>query len=274
MSERFLTALPVYNEVRHVSAVLEQVLRYSRDVLVVDDGSTDGTSESIASRGDIFVQRHKQNKGYGAALRTAFLFAIERGYQALVTIDCDGQHQPQRIPQFVDALLGSPDPPPDIVSGSRYLEAFPGDAPAPEERRNINLQITAELNRMFGLQLTDAFCGFKAYRGGALPQLVTKENGYGMPLELWVRATQAGMRIVELPIPLVYLEEERSFGGALDDGGTRFAYYQEIIRRSLADVQSMSDDGQHDASHPDASHRDEGQHDEGTRGIPCEESTG
>lgn len=269
MSERFLTALPVYNEVRHVAAVLDQVRRFSHDVLVVDDGSDDGTSESIVQREGIFVQRHDQNQGYGAALRTAFLFAIEHGYEALVTIDCDGQHQPQRIPHFIEALLEPADQPPDIVSGSRYLEAFPGDAPPPAERRTINVQITAELNRTFGLQLTDAFCGFKAYRGSALPQLITGEDGYGMPLELWVLAAQAGMRIVELPIPLVYLEEERSFGGALDDGGTRFAYYQEIIERSRAATPNSGERASGE-SVSDA----ERQPKDGPHGIPCEESAG
>src|SRR5262245_8474315 len=103
MSARFLTALPVYNEAAYVNGVLDQVVRYSSDVLVVDDGSTDSTSELLARRGDIEQIRHERNQGYGAALRSAFEYALERRYDALVTIDCDGQHEPVRIPDFVAA---------------------------------------------------------------------------------------------------------------------------------------------------------------------------
>jgi dolichol-phosphate mannosyltransferase len=229
MSTRFLTALPVYNEVRHAGAVLDEVLRYSPGVLVVDDGSTDGTSELLAARDDIRVARHEQNQGYGAALRTAFEYAQREKYDVLVTIDCDGQHEPRRIPEFVAACRDA-----DIVSGSRYLRRFEGDSEPPEERRKINRQITDELNRRLGLSLTDAFCGFKAYRAPCLARLNVTETGYAMPLELWVQAVRAGLKIVELPVPLVYLEEERSFGGALDDGRTRLEHYRSVLDRSMA----------------------------------------
>ncbi|HEV3415776.1 MAG TPA: glycosyltransferase family 2 protein [Pirellulales bacterium] len=233
MSSRFLTALPVFNEVGHVAAVLDEVLRFSPDVLVVDDGSTDGTSEALAARHDVRRVTHDLNRGYGAALRSAFDFTLAHGYDILVTIDCDGQHTPQRIPLFVAAAQHA-----DIVSGSRYLERFDGDSLPPADRRRINLQVTAELNRRLGLNLTDAFCGFKAYRASALEALDIKEPGYAMPLELWVQAAHARLKIVELPVPLIYLEEERSFGGSLDDARKRLQYYHEIIDRSLAAIES------------------------------------
>ena len=227
--QRFLTALPVYNEARHVEAVLAEVRRYSSEILVVDDGSTDGTSELLAQQQIAQVVRHEQNRGYGAALRTAFEYARDQGYETIVTIDCDGQHEPQRIPIFVASMDGA-----DIVSGSRYLKQFPGDTPPPEQRRRINRQVTGELNRRLGLNLTDAFCGFKAYRVESLKHLNLTENGYAMPLELWVQAAKAGLRVVELPVPLIYLDEKRSFGGALDDARTRLEYYHLVIDRSLA----------------------------------------
>ncbi|MCR9119727.1 MAG: glycosyltransferase family 2 protein, partial [bacterium] len=101
MPRRFLTALPVYNERNHVTEVLNEVARYSSDILVVDDGSSDGTAELLAERKDIRVARHAKNQGYGAALITAFQYAIEHDFEFIVTIDCDGQHEPQRIPRFV-----------------------------------------------------------------------------------------------------------------------------------------------------------------------------
>ncbi len=228
MTARSLTALPVYNELDHVTAALDGALSYSDEVLVVDDGSRDGTSELLAARNDIHRISHRHNRGYGAALRSAFEFADRGGYEILVTIDCDGQHQPQLIPQFVEKAASF-----DVVSGSRYLRDFPGDSDPPADRRLINEQITAELNRHLGLQLTDAFCGFKAYRVEALRGIELQEDGYAMPLEFWVRAAKRGLRIVELAVPRIYLDASRSFGGSLDDAERRLEVYRRVLDRAL-----------------------------------------
>ncbi len=234
MIARALTALPVYNEVNHLSPVVDEVLRHCRDVLVVDDGSRDGTAEVLAGYrpeggGDVHVVTHAQNRGYGAALQSAFHFALRHDYDVLVTIDCDGQHQPGLIPQFSARTEEA-----DIVSGSRYLKEFPGDSRPPEERRHINQLITRRVNRQLGLRLTDAFCGFKAYRVPILGKFSLTEMGYAMPLELWVQAVALGLKIVEMPVPLIYLDEARSFGGALDHGQTRLKVYEEVLDRALA----------------------------------------
>lgn len=236
MSISYLTALPVYNEAAHVDAVLDQVRTHSEHVLVVDDGSSDGTSERLRARSDIAVLTHPENRGYGAALDSAFQYARRQGYEVLVTIDCDGQHEPQRIPAFVEACQNV-----ELVSGSRYLQQFDGDSSPPPGRRRINQLVTNELNRRLGLQLTDAFCGFKAYRVSALTQLKLTETGYAMPLELWVQAASLGWRIREYPVPLIYLDETRSFGGSLDDDQTRLDYYHLVIQRSIDAVEHATD---------------------------------
>ena len=235
---RFLTALPVYNEHAHVTGVLEEALKVTPDVLVVDDGSTDGTRELLedraAARGDIRLVRHPVNRGYGAALATAFRETLAGAWDGLVTIDCDGQHQPGLIPRFVAAAAALDGP--GIVSGSRYLKKFPGDSEPPEARRRINAEITAEINRRLGLQISDAFCGFKAYSRQALAALDVTETGYAMPLEVWVQAAAEGIAVSELPVPLVYLDEARSFGGSLDDAATRLKYYRRVLDRAEAAV--------------------------------------
>lgn len=225
---KILTAVPVFNEAAHIDQVLNAIAQHAENVLVVDDGSTDETPELLAHRHGVHVARHAGNRGYGAALRTAFAFARHHCYDVIITLDCDGQHQPHFIPGFIAAIADC-----DIVSGSRYLHEFDADADAPADRMAINRQITAELNRCLGLQLTDAFCGFKAYRVTALNQLRLTENGYAMPLEFWVQAAKAGLVVRELAVPRIYLDEKRSFGGVLDDAEVRLAHYREVLAQSL-----------------------------------------
>jgi len=193
---RVLTAIPVYNEERSVEAVLHEVRRYSPHILVVNDGSTDGTPEKLAGESGIEIITHAKNSGYGAALVSAFNYTLRHDYDVLVTMDCDGQHEPSRIAVLLEAIHDA-----DIVSGSRYLRDFRQDSVAPHDRRYINQQITSELNDRYGLQITDAFCGFKAYRREALEKLHITETSWGMPLQLWVQAARAGLRVKEVGVP-------------------------------------------------------------------------
>jgi glycosyltransferase involved in cell wall biosynthesis len=225
---KWLAALPVYNEERYLDSVLSEVTKHAEHVLVVNDGSSDGTAERLSEWHKVNVIHHEKNLGYGAALKTAFRYAIEQQYDCIVTLDCDGQHQPQRIPRFVAASQNA-----DIVSGSRYLKKYPGDSVPPSGRLFINRQVTRELNQLLKLNLTDAFCGFKAYRVEALKLLDIQDDGYAMPLELWVQATMRGLSIIEVPVPLLYLDLSRSFGGSLDDGEQRMRYYRNRITDSI-----------------------------------------
>jgi dolichol-phosphate mannosyltransferase len=227
--ERWLAALPVYNEVGYVDEVLNEVKLYASNILVVDDGSTDGTSDRLFDRRDVEVIRHQANRGYGAALRSAFEYALEEGFDGIVTLDCDGQHQPRRIPRFIEAASAA-----DIVSGTRYLKRYEGDDAPPPQRQFINRRITGQLNRKLGLHLTDAFCGFKAYRTSALRQMRITDDGYAMPLQLWVEAAAAGLRVIEIPVPLIYLDLSRSFGGSLDHAETRLRYYNRVLEDAIS----------------------------------------
>jgi glycosyltransferase involved in cell wall biosynthesis len=225
---RLLTAIPVYNEELSLVGVLTEVLKHAGDVLVVDDGSTDRTAVLLHELPAVRTIRHPRNLGYGAGLRTAFQAAIDGGYDGLVTLDCDGQHEPKRIPEIAAHLEGA-----EIVSGSRYLQVFDPSQKPPEQRRRINVEVTRWLNECLGMKLTDAFCGFKAYQTSALKQFDVTENGYAMPLEVWVQAVAHGQKIVEVPVPLIYLDESRAFGGALDDADYRLKHYRRVFEGAL-----------------------------------------
>jgi dolichol-phosphate mannosyltransferase len=126
------------------------------------------------------------------------------------------------------------------VSGSRYLRDFRQDTPPPTDRRFINATLTREINARYGLDLTDAFCGFKAYRVAALRKLNVTEAGWGMPLELWVQAARLGLRVREIGVPRLYLDPSRAFGGVLNDPTARLAYYRDVLAR--AETQPLAAD--------------------------------
>ncbi len=125
-------------------SVLDQVTKYKVDVLVIDDGSTDETPRILAARKDIQVLTHHPNQGYGKSLRDAFAYADAHGYDWVITMDCDEQHEPSRIPDFLREIATDRW---DIISGSRYLAQDAGDDLPPADRRSINAKLTAPVER-------------------------------------------------------------------------------------------------------------------------------
>jgi len=227
---RTLLAIPVYNEEKYVQRVLGKVLEYLPDVLVIDDGSTDATPSLLAQH-PVEVIRHARNRGYGRSLMDAFRWAAVDRFDWVITMDCDEQHEPASIPSFLRAIERDDL---DVVSGSRYLDTPPENDAPPEERRQINSIITRELNDQLGLSLTDAFCGFKAYRVSSIGKLAPDVDGYAFPMQFWVQAVAAGLRVGELPVRLIYNDATRSFGGPLDDHDHRLAHYREVLERELS----------------------------------------
>jgi glycosyltransferase involved in cell wall biosynthesis len=231
---RTLVAIPVFNEESTVVGVVERVLQHASDVLLIDDGSTDGTADVLGSLGDrpgLHLVRHEGNLGYGRSLIDAFRWAAERGYSWVISMDCDEQHEPAEIPAFMSLIAEDRW---DIISGSRYLDAGPeANGAAPPDRRRINGLVTAELNERLGLSLTDGFCGFKAHRVRTLAGLRLTEAGYAFPMQLWVQLVASGARIREHPVRLIYNDPNRSFGGGLDDHEARLTHYREVLHSEI-----------------------------------------
>jgi dolichol-phosphate mannosyltransferase len=227
---RALIAIPVYNEERHLERVLSDVVRYSPEVLAVDDGSTDRSAEILDANPFVEVHHHDRNEGYGQSLIDAFDIAIRRRFDWIVTLDADEQHDPAAIGTFLEAAAAGGV---DVLSGSRYLPQSLQETPVPEERRAINVLVARILHRLTPYDLTDAFCGFKACRVAALQALHLTETGYAMPLQFWVQAARAGLRVRELPVKLIYVDPTRTFGGGLDDPRRRLRHYLEVLDREL-----------------------------------------
>ncbi len=227
---RLLIGIPIYNERKSVDRVLREVLSYGYDVVLVDDASADGTGEYLAGRHDVALVRHERNQGYGQGIIDIFDYADRCGYDWVITMDCDEQHEPARIPDFVRAIETDRW---DLVSGSRYLGPDDGDA-APPDRRAVNVKITQLVNDTFGWHLTDTFCGFKAHRVEAMRQLHLTETGYAFPLQLWPRAFRADLRITEIPVRRIYQDMSRTFGPVLNDPAKRLRHYLDVFETELS----------------------------------------
>jgi dolichol-phosphate mannosyltransferase len=223
---RVLIAIPVFNERKYVQDVLKKVRGFHDQILVVDDGSTDGTAEYLTSRTDIYLIRHLENRGYGQSLIDAFEFADVQGFDWVITMDCDEQHEPERIPDFLRAIETDKW---DLISGSRYLEEMHANDLPPTDRRSINRTITNILNDCYSLNLTDAFCGFKAHRVSATRRLQLDVPGYAFPMQLWPQVAQYKLRVTEIPVRLIYNDPTRHFGGQLDDPENRLRHYLDVL---------------------------------------------
>ncbi|NOX57254.1 MAG: glycosyltransferase family 2 protein [Planctomycetes bacterium] len=242
MSINYLIAIPVYNESTHVVDVLRQTRLYADNILVVDDGSTDDTPQLLDRFEGIRTIRHGQNLGYGRSLIDAFDYAATNAFDWIITMDCDEQHEPAVIPDFVEAMVKDDA---DIISGSRYLTAMDDNDSPPADRRSINKRITAMLNDRLGMSITDAFCGFKAHRVAGLSGLTLSETGYAFPMQFWPQVVANDMTVSELPIRLVYNDPNRHFGGDLDDPTIRHQHYVEVFESEMKRLEQKRLEQQH-----------------------------
>jgi dolichol-phosphate mannosyltransferase len=198
-----LVVMPTYNEAESVVGVIDQVLAADprADVLIVDDGSPDGTARLVAERAAgeprVRLLERSAKQGLGAAYRAGFAWGLERGYEALVEMDADLSHPPDRLPALLDGLAEA-----DLVIGSRYV---PGGRTVnwSRLREAISRGGNAYVRLALGVPIHDCTAGYRAYRRQVLevlPVSAVQSNGYCFQVEMAHRTWQEGFRVVEVPI--------------------------------------------------------------------------
>ncbi len=200
-----LVVLPTYQEAENVRDILTRIRAAvpGAHVLVVDDGSPDGTADlaeqAAADLGQIDVLRRTAKNGLGPAYRAGFAWGIERGHDVLVEMDADGQHDPAVLPDLIGALDVWDA---DLAIGSRYVPggAVPG---WPANRRLLSRWGNRYISMMLGLPVRDATAGFRAYRTAIIEKIGldrVRADGYGFQIEMAYAVARAGGQITEIPI--------------------------------------------------------------------------
>ena len=214
MSERALVIVPTYNERENVERLVATVLAQDPrlDILVVDDGSPDGTgdiADSIAMREPRVNVLHRASKlGLGTAYLAGFAWALERDYAYIFEMDADFSHDPAHLPQFLAAIEHA-----DLVLGSRYRNNRVTVVNWPVTRLLLSFFANIYARVITGLQLYDATGGFKCFRRHVLEAIdlkAVRSNGYAFQIEMSFRAWKKGFRIVEIPIVFVDRTEGQS----------------------------------------------------------------
>jgi glycosyltransferase involved in cell wall biosynthesis len=226
---RACVVVPSFQARATLASVIDGLVRLDgidrADILVVDDGSTDGTAD-VAKAAGARVVSHRTNRGKGAALRTGFAEGLQLGYVAALTVDADGQHPPSGA----RAVLEASDDPNDLVLGVRDLVA----ANAPRNNQLSNRFSNVVLSAFAGRRLHDTQCGLRRYPLAATLALGCKAEGYAFEAEIVLRASAAGVPILEVPTAVVYPPEHERvthFDSVRDP--TRIVF---TVLRTMADI--------------------------------------
>lgn len=191
---KVVALIPALNAARTLPPIVVETRRQLEPVIVIDDGSSDGTGE-VARAVGATVLRHEVNRGKGAALKTGFAWALANGYDGVITLDADGQHLPSEIPKFL-AASG------DLIIGGRdhlFQHMLP-------RRRNANRFSAWCISRCAGVRIPDSQSGFRFYSAELLRALQLRADGFDMESEVIVRAGRRGFRIVTIPIALGFVD--------------------------------------------------------------------
>jgi glycosyltransferase involved in cell wall biosynthesis len=205
MKKKFFVIIPAHNEEKHIAPVVRKTKKSASNIIVVDDGSTDRTSE-LARKEGVIVLRHIINLGKGAALNTGAEYAIAKGAEAFVFMDSDGQHRPEDIPRFLKALDNA-----DIVFGSRALNKN-----MPVVLKFGNWFINQVNNILFGVKLMDTQSGYRALTADAYRKIKWKSTNYSVESEMVAKTGRAKLKYKEITIRTIYSDKYK--GTTVIDG--------------------------------------------------------
>ncbi|MDP2218001.1 MAG: glycosyltransferase family 2 protein [Methanolobus sp.] len=193
-----VAAIPAFNEEIAIGSVIVRARQYVDEVLVIDDGSID-TTFHVAELMQATLLRHEKNAGKGMALHTAFDWAIENKVDVLVTLDGDGQHNPDEIPRLIEPILSKEA---DIVNGARFLKDH--NIKVPRYRRIGQAVLTFATNKANDVSLNDSQSGFRAFSKETFSAFKFNNSGMGIESEMIHDASAAGFKITEVPITCRY----------------------------------------------------------------------
>lgn len=198
MTPKLLVIVPALNAERTLERVVREARAQLEPVIVVDDGSTDRTSD-VARAAGATVLRHDENRGKGAALRTGFAYALANGFDGVITLDADGQHLPVELPKFVEAVgkTGA-----DLIIGSR-AHLFPGMR---RHRRIANRFSSWAISRGSGARVEDSQSGYRYYSAAMIRAIPYRSEGFDFESEAIVRAVVRGYRVVSIPVSLGFID--------------------------------------------------------------------
>ena len=197
---RVLVCIPAYNECNTIGDIVIKAKKYAAEIVVYDDGSTDNTYDIAKAAGADNVIRNPRNSGYGVAIRTLFQAARERNADVMVTLDSDGQHNPDQIPDVIKPIIEEGF---EIVVGSRFLN--PNDTQGVPKYRSLGIKTITRLNQSASYSnITDSQNGFRAYSKNALLKLNLFENGMPVSSEILLNAKRNNLSVKEVPITVSY----------------------------------------------------------------------
>ncbi|MDP2929619.1 MAG: glycosyltransferase family 2 protein [Candidatus Omnitrophota bacterium] len=191
--------IPSYNEARTIGAITKELKGRGLTVYVVDDGSTDKTAD-IARREGAVVVSHNENKGKGSSLIEGFSHILKRDYDAVLTMDGDGQHKTDDIDNFFKKMdeTGA-----DIIIGNRMSNA----ASMPRARFITNRIMSSIISKMCGQEIADTQCGFKLIKRNVLEGISFEFSNFEIESEIILKAARKGYKIESIPVQTVYRDE-------------------------------------------------------------------
>lgn len=210
--KNIMILVPAFNEAKNIARVIDGCQEWGLPVVVVDDGSTD-TTVSEAERVGATVIKHPENLGKGVGLVTGFNFAEKAGFEAVVTVDADGQHDPKLIGKFLDEYSATGA---DVIVGSRMHNL----KPMPWLRRYTNRTSSLIISKIIGRRITDTQSGFRLVKTRVWLEANPKKPRYAAESELLIEVARRGGTIREVPISTIYAGSKSKMNPLLD--GARF----------------------------------------------------